>query len=91
MEGELNRLRRKLDEVKGKLEESQAMLKKKQQEIELLDEFVKEDQKTKERYSNEIKELISLNLWSARRLHKTHKDYAYTDLEKITKQKYQRL
>jgi hypothetical protein len=39
-----------------------------------------------------IKELISLNLWSARRLnHQQHKDFAYDELEKITGEKHERL
>lgn len=39
-----------------------------------------------------IDELISLNLWQARRLnHQQHKDFAYDSLEKITSQKYERL
>lgn len=63
MDGELNQMRRKLDEVKKKLEVS----------------------------LKENKELKSLCLWSARRLHKTHKDYAYSDYEKITGEKPERL
>jgi hypothetical protein len=39
----------------------------------------------------QIDELISLNLWSARRLHPSHKVYAYDDLEKITGIKYERV
>lgn len=37
------------------------------------------------------KELISLNLWSARRLHKSHKEFAYDELEKITGEKHERV
>ncbi|AZV43635.1 hypothetical protein BAOM_3026 [Peribacillus asahii] len=37
------------------------------------------------------KELISLSLWSARRLHKIHKNFAYNELDKITEQKHERL
>ena len=36
-----------------------------------------------ERQKKTIDELISLNLWSARRLHKTHKDFAYNELDEI--------
>jgi hypothetical protein len=39
-----------------------------------------------------IHELISLNLWSARRLsHKLHKEFAYEELEKMTGNTYERL
>jgi hypothetical protein len=38
------------------------------------------------------KELISLNLWSARRLkHQQYKDFAYDELDKITGQKHERV
>lgn len=36
-------------------------------------------------------ELISLNLWSARRLHKVHKSFAYDELEEIIREKVERL
>lgn len=36
-------------------------------------------------------ELVSIGLWSARRLHKAHKESAYNALEKITGQKHERL
>lgn len=40
----------------------------------------------------ENKDLRSLLLWSARRLsHKQHKDFAYTEYEKITGEKPERL
>lgn len=39
----------------------------------------------------EIKELISLNLWSARRLHTLNKTTAYDEIEKITGKTYERL
>jgi hypothetical protein len=40
----------------------------------------------------EVNELISLNLWSARRLsHQQYKDFAYNQLEKLTEQKHERL
>lgn len=38
-----------------------------------------------------IDELISLNLWSARRLSKIHKEFAYNELEVITNQKHERV
>lgn len=39
-----------------------------------------------------IEELIRLNLWQARRLKQTkHKDFAYNQLEIITRQEYERL
>lgn len=38
-----------------------------------------------------IQELISLNLWSARRLNKVHKNFAYDELDKITGEKHDRL
>lgn len=38
------------------------------------------------------KELISLNLWSARRLkNQQHKEFAYNELDKITGQKHERV
>ncbi|MDA7028475.1 hypothetical protein PJ311_18210 [Bacillus sp. CLL-7-23] len=39
----------------------------------------------------EIKELKSLCLWSIRRLHKTYKDFAYDEYEKITGDSPERL
>lgn len=39
----------------------------------------------------ENQELISLNLWSARRLQKVHKEFAYNELEELTNQKYERI
>lgn len=39
----------------------------------------------------EIKELRSLSLWSIRRVHKIHKDFAYNEYEKITGEKPERL
>lgn len=42
-----------------------------------------------ERKKNE--ELISLNLWSARRLHKLHKEFAYDELESMTNVKHERI
>lgn len=36
------------------------------------------------------KELISLNLWSARRLHLMQSKFVYGELEKITGEKYER-
>jgi hypothetical protein len=44
-----------------------------------------------ERQKKAIDELISLNLWSARRLHTLYKEFAYNELEKITGQYYERL
>ncbi|WP_078382355.1 hypothetical protein [Sutcliffiella halmapala] len=38
----------------------------------------------------ERNELISLNLWSARRLGFTHKEFAFNELEKITGEKHER-
>lgn len=38
-----------------------------------------------------IRELISLNLWSARRLPKMYKEFAYNELEKITDEEFERL
>lgn len=41
---------------------------------------------------NQLDELISLNLWSARRLlHKDHRQWAYDELETITGESYERL
>lgn len=39
----------------------------------------------------ERKELISLNLWSARRLHNVHKKFAYDELEIITGDTHERI
>lgn len=39
----------------------------------------------------ENKELKSLCLWSIRRVHKTYKEFAYDDYEKITGEKPERL
>ncbi len=36
-----------------------------------------------------IEELVSLNLWSARRLPKVHKEFAYNELDMITNQKHE--
>jgi DNA-directed RNA polymerase subunit M/transcription elongation factor TFIIS len=45
-----------------------------------------------ERKDEIIKELISLNLWQARRLYyNQYKDFAYEELEKNTDEKYERL
>lgn len=38
-----------------------------------------------------IEELVSLNLWSARRLPKTHKEFAYGMLEELTNKKHERV
>lgn len=38
-----------------------------------------------------IEELVSLNLWSARRLPKVHKEFAYGMLEELTNKKHERL
>jgi hypothetical protein len=39
-----------------------------------------------------IKDLISLNLWSARRLkHQQYKDFAYDELDGITNEKHERV
>lgn len=38
-----------------------------------------------------IEELITLNLWSARRLPKVHKEYAYGVLDVITNKKHTRI
>lgn len=38
-----------------------------------------------------IAELISLNLWQARRIHPIYKTFVYDDLEKITGEKFDRL
>ncbi len=54
-------------------------------------DFLVEIKSSLEEQQKEIEELISLNLWSARRLPNLHKTFAYDDLEKITKQKHQRL
>lgn len=37
------------------------------------------------------KELINLNLWSVRRLPQIHKEFAYNELEAISKQKHERI
>ena len=37
------------------------------------------------------KDLVSLNLWSARRLYKVQKKFAYDELDKITGQEHERL
>lgn len=39
----------------------------------------------------EVKELRSLSLWAIRRTHKTHKNFAYDEYEKITGEKPERL
>lgn len=39
----------------------------------------------------ENKELKSLSLWAIRRTHKTYKDFAYNEYEKITGEKPERL
>lgn len=44
-----------------------------------------------ERQQEERKELISLNLWSARRLHNIHKKFAYDELEIITGEVHERI
>ncbi|WP_394139602.1 hypothetical protein [Cytobacillus oceanisediminis] len=44
-----------------------------------------------EQLRKENKGLRSLSLWSIRRLHKTHKDFAYGDYERITGEKAERL
>lgn len=44
-----------------------------------------------ERQNQCIKDMISLNLWSARRLHKVHKGFAYDELERVTGEVYERL
>lgn len=41
-------------------------------------------------YNRVITELINLNLWSARRLPTTWKDYAHNELEKITGEKHEK-
>lgn len=42
--------------------------------------------------AEKVEELISLNLWSARRLKtQQYKDFAYDELEKITVEKHERL
>ncbi len=38
-----------------------------------------------------IGDMISLNLWSARRLHEAHKGFAYDELERVTGEEYERL
>lgn len=43
------------------------------------------------RREEERAELISLNLWSARRLHKAHKKFAYDELDKIANDSHERL
>ena len=44
------------------------------------------------RLMEQISELVSLNLWSARRLkHQQYKDFAYEELEKITGLKHERV
>ncbi|AZV43665.1 hypothetical protein BAOM_3056 [Peribacillus asahii] len=67
------------------------LVERQQKEIQLLDSAIEDDDITKTRYATTIGELISLNLWSARRLHKTHKKFAYDELEKITGFKHERL
>lgn len=44
-----------------------------------------------EALEKENKELRSLSLWSIKRLHRTYKDFAYEDYEKITGEKTERL
>lgn len=44
-----------------------------------------------ERQIKLIDELISLNLWSARRLSKVHKEFAYDELDKMTNQQHERV
>jgi hypothetical protein len=48
-------------------------------------EFYIEYQKAK------IDELVSLILWSARRLPNAHKEFAYNELDEITNDKHERL
>lgn len=61
-------------------------------EIQLLESAVEEDDITKTRYSTSMDELISLVLWSTRRLkHQYYKDFAYDELEKITGMKHERV
>ena len=55
-------------------------------------EILIEDQKSAiEDLLEERKELISLNLWSARRLHNIHKNFAYDELEIITGEEHERI
>ncbi|KOP81995.1 hypothetical protein AMS60_05560 [Bacillus sp. FJAT-21945] len=44
-----------------------------------------------EKLRKENKELISLCAWSARRLHKVHKHFAYDELDRITNTEIERL
>jgi hypothetical protein len=78
------------DDIKWLIEQAEKV-ERYEKEIKMLEGAVEQDQETKERYADEVGELISLNLWSARRLHKTHKKFVYDELEKITGQKHERL
>jgi hypothetical protein len=76
-------------------------MKKLQEIIEYIDHINASDsricdkdwlQKELDNLEREVNELISLNLWTARRLsHQQYKDFAYTQLEKITEQTHERL
>jgi hypothetical protein len=44
-----------------------------------------------EQLRKENKELKSLSLWSIRRVHKTYKEFAYGEYERITNEKAERL
>lgn len=79
----------KVEELERRLN---AVTSSTQKEIAMLHDAVEEDDITKTRYATTMAELISLNLWSARRLTNSyHKEFAHDELEKITGLKHERL
>ncbi|MEE3950750.1 hypothetical protein [Peribacillus frigoritolerans] len=73
-----------LIEIKTLIEEQQKEIKEHNGQYIDIQELLSQTEKV-------TNELISLNLWSARRLHKIHKEFAYNELDKITGQKHERL
>lgn len=53
--------------------------------------IIEKETNVPEANSDLVKELISVNLWSARRLKGVHKDTAYDELEKVTGDTFERL
>lgn len=52
---------------------------------------IENQQEVIDELQKERTELISLNLWSARRLHNVHKKFAYDELEVITGDTHERI
>lgn len=68
------------------------LIERQREEIILLENAVEDDDVTKTRYATTMSELISLLLWSARRLsHQQYKDFVYDELEEITGFKHERV